>query len=302
MSRNKFLKFFLGVFILSLFLGAEVGLAKEKPGGIILQQAIGARALGMGEAFVGLADDASSLYWNVAGILSTSGGKLKATYVRGIDEIEYGQIMLVQNLSSKQAIGLGVIYLRGGMISLYENFSEGIMSQQDVVSILGYTIALQKNIKVGLALKVLNTSLAEKYTTTVVGADLGMLLTLNKKIKVGLSIKDIGQEIKYLEQGDSMPLRMILGTSYKFVEQADHRGTVTADIVSMNSQRFKTGIGLEYWYIKILGLRVGYKAGSDQNAISMGASLKWQNIQIDYAFQLVKVLDNMHYVSCNLNW
>ena len=53
--------------------------------GPYLRMGTGARALGMGGAFVGVADDASATYWNPAGLAWTNGWELTGMYTAGMN-------------------------------------------------------------------------------------------------------------------------------------------------------------------------------------------------------------------------
>ena len=69
------MKQILVVSFLLLGLSASGGWA-TKYAGEFLALGVGARALGMGGAFVSLADDATAAYWNPAGIVLATGREL----------------------------------------------------------------------------------------------------------------------------------------------------------------------------------------------------------------------------------
>jgi hypothetical protein len=56
-------------------------------------------------------------------------------------------------------------------------------------------------------------------------------------------------------------------------------------IYAFRPDNSKRGVGLEYWYANILGLRVGYKFEPDKpgSRITMGFSIRYSNYEIDYA-------------------
>jgi hypothetical protein len=59
-----------------------------KYGGAFLELGIGPRALGMGSAFVALADDGSGFYWNPAGPASLSGLNISTMYANMFNNLE----------------------------------------------------------------------------------------------------------------------------------------------------------------------------------------------------------------------
>ncbi|RQW05876.1 hypothetical protein EH222_09435, partial [candidate division KSB1 bacterium] len=50
---------------------------------------IGARAIGMGGAYVSVADDIMSMYWNAAGMARVDGSEATFTYNRWLADISY---------------------------------------------------------------------------------------------------------------------------------------------------------------------------------------------------------------------
>src|ERR1700685_4163874 len=58
-------------------------------GGPILSIPVGARAIGMGEAFTAMADDVSSLYWNPAGLAILNQGQASFMYNPSIQNLTY---------------------------------------------------------------------------------------------------------------------------------------------------------------------------------------------------------------------
>ncbi|UCF79749.1 MAG: UPF0164 family protein [Candidatus Eiseniibacteriota bacterium] len=80
-----------------------------------LKVGVGARALGMGGAFVALADDASATYWNPAGIYSVTGTELEAMHAEQFgDIINYDFLAVAFPLSSpgERKASLGAAFIR----------------------------------------------------------------------------------------------------------------------------------------------------------------------------------------------
>ena len=101
-------------------------------------------------------------------------------------------------------------------------------------------------------------------------------------ICLGISLKDLGIKLKWDTDSsykDKVPLTMCFGTGLDFRLKkipilAVLEGSKTSD------EGFKVHFGVETWPYKILGLR----AGLDDKDLSLGFSLKYRQIQLDYAF------------------
>jgi hypothetical protein len=110
-------------------------LAAGTSGGILLTQAVGSRSQGMGEAFTGVADDATALYWNPGGLSQVTGLQANATYQAGLADSAYEQFMLSYRLGDIGTGGVGLSLLQGGMIELDnpDGSLRKVQSQSDVV-------------------------------------------------------------------------------------------------------------------------------------------------------------------------
>ena len=72
-----------------------------------LKLPMGARSTGMGEAFTGLADDTSALYYNPAGLTQIESTMANFMHIQGFSGINYEYVSLVSPAAN---IGLDVTY------------------------------------------------------------------------------------------------------------------------------------------------------------------------------------------------
>lgn len=82
-----------------------------------LRSGIGAHALGMGGAFVAVADDATVGYWNPAGLCQTASVRLNGTY-----ESRYNALLEFQYLGAalfSPTLGFGLVWAHSGIYSVY---------------------------------------------------------------------------------------------------------------------------------------------------------------------------------------
>lgn len=276
--------------------------ASSTSGALVLKQAVGARAQGMGEAFTAVADDAASLYWNAGAMSFNPGTRITAAYLQGLAGSTYGQMMFTQNLNQWGSFGLGMILLQAGEIILDEpdGSERKVASQTDIIAQAGYAIKIMDKLGVGVGLKIFDSTLAEEASATAFGADFGIFLAVNENAALGMSIQNVGTEIKYKEEGDPMPLVARAGGSYKITMGQAHEGLLALDLVKENDEDFTAHLGAEYWYANIIALRLGYKAGYDLESLTTGFGVRWQMMQIDYAFGMLSELDHTHKVSLSL--
>src|SRR6266496_2968071 len=82
-------------------------------GGEILSIPVGARALGMGEAYTAMADDVSSLYWNPAGIAILNQSEASFMYSQWLKDLTYHNASVAVPLENG-GIGASLSYLSYG--------------------------------------------------------------------------------------------------------------------------------------------------------------------------------------------
>ncbi|MCK5738648.1 UPF0164 family protein, partial [bacterium] len=73
-----------------------------------LEIGVGARALGMGGAFVGIADDASALYWNPGGLPEIPRPEFIFMHSEWLADMDYDYLGLVLPLGGAGSFGLSL--------------------------------------------------------------------------------------------------------------------------------------------------------------------------------------------------
>jgi len=213
---------------LILVLGA-VGLAEaqDKYAGEFLKIGVGARALGMGGAFVSVADDASAVYWNPSGLVFLRKGQLlgmhaeqfggevghdflTAAYpLKGEDEARSGIVALGWNrvavddieVTNGGLLDYGVDGVPGtgdagegnGEYDIGEQFDYSKFTSQSNVNqafLLTYARGIGSSFSIGGTVKILRMDLVGTNATGV-GADLGVMWQASQSITFGLMAHDI---------------------------------------------------------------------------------------------------------------
>ncbi len=283
-------------------LGIDSSQAAGTSGALVLKQAVGARAQGMGEAFTSVADDATSVYWNVGAMSQVPGTQVNVSYLTGLLDSSYGQVMFTNRFDNNSTLGVGFVLFQGGILQLdqADGSTREVIAQTDLVGQVAYAVQIMPNLGVGLGVKVIDSTLIEEYTAWALAGDLGMKLLLSDQLAVGLTIQNVGTELKFINDGDSLPLTLRVGGSYQLHIDKDHNTLLALDLIKDNDQDFTIHTGAEHWYAKTLAVRLGYKAGYELESLTAGLGVRWQMLQIDYAFGLVQELNQAHKVSLSI--
>ena len=75
---------------------------------LFLRIAAGARAAGMGEAFVAVTDDASSLFWNPAGLVQAPENQVFVAHTEYVADIRHEYLGAMYHLTDVDAVGIAL--------------------------------------------------------------------------------------------------------------------------------------------------------------------------------------------------
>ena len=277
---------------------------------------LGARGIGLGNAFVPIADDVYTLYYNPAGLGQLDRPEFGTAYTRYLTGLTDNS-----NLSSSF---LGYAQpLRGGEAGTaaigWQQFSlSGLYDEQAFT--LGYGRMMMKDLGPGdlyggLNLKLLRRAfgnvpeasnayngltetgqadpvLAGRHSVTVPDADLGFLYKLHQNYSVGAAFTHVTRPNVAFSPSDTdkLPMGVKLGVGYRSLlsDVVAQYETVQSPIGTQD-QRFT--VGAERWFPWLLvgnvGVRTALSAGSrEYKQLSTGASYQSQRFRVDYAFAL----------------
>ncbi len=276
---------------------------------------VGARPLGMGSAFTGLADDAHSIYYNPAGLGSIG----QKTFTMGHNKLYRG-------LSDKSSIGnsfagyvqpfgnegsLGAGILSFGVSGLYTETMIILSYGRDVSKMLPTILTVEdlSGVYAGASIKFLNKGYNKEYTgsgETVfnkgdsksgVAADFGALYRYNYNFSFGLVLTDLVAPDMGLKEQSPLSRGLKLGGRYgaPFIN-------VVFDLVLKNGN-FGPCLGMEKWFMEgRFALRAGLGA-----SLSVGASYRFrEDMTIDYAYNNpitgIKGTLGSHVISFGMNF
>ena len=277
----------LGVALLAMLMPAT---SAAQDGGTrsVFSLGAGSRAIGLGGAFVSVADDASSLYWNPAALRNVQEKQLMGMYMplfSDFADATYTYLGAVYPTLGAGAWGIG--FLR--VSSDFDGFDAssvptGTQNYSETQVLLGY--AFQKNLAgplaVGANFKIANQKIAELSGTSA-GVDLGFDWKPNfaKGLAVGINLQDlVGPAYKLQVEEDEIPKTVLAGLGYTRVLRngSAFRVMVQADIPQQADTRFRAGV--EYAFARHVSLRVGLD-GSD---VTFGLGVNIRSFGLDYAF------------------
>jgi hypothetical protein len=221
----------------------------SEAGAIFLLISPGARAGGMGEANVAVADDAYASYWNPAGLGFLEGSELAMMHVNWLpnlaDDLYYDFFAFRKHVPDLGTFGGHLIYLSlGEQIRMGEGPDDylGTFTSFMMATTVSYSPLLSQNSSFGINAKISYQHLVElgagaekgKGTSLDFGFDFGFLRKgfLTPNLDVGLTVTNIGPKVSFIDpaQADPQPTNLALGLNYRVIDSEFNKLSLIYDV------------------------------------------------------------------------
>ncbi len=271
-------------------------------GAQFLEIGVSARADGMGGAFVAVADDASALYYNPAGLVQLGGREVVLTWVEYPAEINYGFAGLALPLDFGGVLGFSFYNLSAGDMSVttyeYPLGAPGwTFSAKDYAFGVSYSRYLTDRFSLGVTAKVID-ELYEEERATGWAADVGTNYNTGfRNFKITMVITNFGPDMTFISQEYPLPINFHFGAAIDVLDGERHRATFAMEGSHPSDNLEKYNAGLEYWYNDMFALRVGDRFEHDLSGMTWGLGFRLplgeRSLEADYARQDMGVLGDV---------
>lgn len=252
-----------------------------------LKVGIGAKAAGMGDAFVALADDASASYWNPAGVAGQDGRQALFTHSEWLSDIRLENASLAWG-DERQGLGFSATILHVG--GLEERDESGAYLGEfrffDYAFGLSYARAVAPGTRIGVTGKLLMEQIDRERASTL-AADLGMLLEVpGTSLTLGGALTNLGSGLKFDAVSEDLPTTLALGASYQLPGLLPWMAGMTfaADVRKARGSDASLKLGWEMGLGGVARYRLGYATAMDTQDIGTGFGIDFADYHLDYAF------------------
>ncbi len=253
---------------------------------------VGARALAMGGGFTSLADDASAVFYNPAGLAAMQ-----------FQEVSFMHMALFEGTVCDYASWAYPVLSHGGFAAAYMRIGtndiirrsgfedRGRFDYSTSQFLFSYGRRLREGLALGLSMKIVNQTL-DVYSDYGVGLDFGMMTGVYKNLSAGVIIRDmIPASIKLDTTSELTPLSVVGGLSLKRIKLTDRTELMASfELERVENRSIKVHTGAEAVFDGAYALRAGY----DRDNFSFGAGLAYRRLKIDYAYKFLEYVDDSH--------
>jgi hypothetical protein len=282
---------------------------------------VGARAMAMGGAYTALANDATAMYWNPAGIARLAKGEAMVMHTNWLaaTDFNYGAVVLPLGFGS---LGVSITSLTTGDMEVRtverpEGTGE-FFSAADVAAGLSYALNLTDRFTIGFTAKYIRSTIFNESANSF-ALDIGTIFTTTLNgMRIGVSLLNLGTDMKLSGrdliilvdpapekdgsndrivsnlQTDSfsLPLMLRVGVAMDVIKGENSLFTVAIDGTNPSDGPEGVNLGVEYAWHESVFFRAGYQSlFVDDSEVGLTAGvgfrlklLEESSLKFDYAW------------------
>ncbi|MDI6766420.1 MAG: PorV/PorQ family protein [Bacteroidota bacterium] len=270
-----------------------------------LKLGVGGRAIGMGEAFSAVSNDASATYYNPAMLPTSKNLQLLFMHKEWLPDMGTDFIAATTSWNDF-AFGLSInstniknIELRQKPGPAYGTFSSHFASIG-----LSSSYSLSSSVSFGITAKFLYEKIFVDEASGY-GLDFGARYRTPLDIVTAFSINNLGVMNALRTEATKLPTSLRFGCAYQLpLESINSTLILASDVVSYTTEnQSHLNLGTEIAYQKYFSVRLGYQTGYESRDFSTGIGIQYGWFQLDYAFLPFGYnISSAHTISLGINF
>lgn len=286
-----------------------------------LKIGVGGRATAMGDAFIAVANDASALYWNPAGLTQFNENQVMFAHNQWVVDINHDFIGAVYHLDDENTFGVSLTSVSMDEMKVtteYAPFGTGeYFGFSDLAIAISYSKKMTDQFSFGGTVRYIEESL-DKLKMRGVMIDLGTyywtglgssrfavtVTNFGNDLAPDGEVVLVGNRTKTDWQSFSPPTMFRIGFALEPYEDEENRITTSIQLNHPNDNSENLSLGVEYVWNQMFFARAGYKINVDEQNYTFGAGVNVPvsiaNVSIDYAFANFSKLGSAHRFSITL--
>jgi FlgD Ig-like domain len=226
-----------------------------------------ARSLGLGGAFVALADEPMGALWNPAGLSLLYQNEAHFETARLYEDTGTYGVGFAMPSRHLPSFAVSILSLNSGSFDRTDELNDplGSFSESDLVLLLSASKSFSPRFAAGVNLKVVRQSV-EEFGATGVGGDLGLMYDLTPALRVGASVQNIGgPHLSLRDTQEDYPQHYRAGLAARVF---GGKGLVSGELDQTDVTGLSMHVGGEYWLYPQVAVRAGYNDDAPSGGMS----------------------------------
>ena len=247
-------------FAAALALAIPCAQAQEQKGGgpgEWLMRYTTARTLGLGGAYVAVADDPLGILWNPSGLSAMDQNQVRFENARLFEDTQVNAFGFAVPGSWLPSFGITVLSLSSGDFQKTNDMNDplGTFRQGETAYLLTASKTFSRRLAVGTNFKLVQQTV-EDFSGGGFGMDVGGWYDVTPSVRVGATVANLGgPSISLRDVAETYPVLMRGGMAARVL---GGRGMVALQVDQSTGLGTRLHAGAEYWLQSGLALRMGY--------------------------------------------
>lgn len=304
-------------------------------GAQFLQIPVAASAEGLGGAVIASVDDASSVFWNPAGLASVQNYDLHFSYLNWFELFDLNALSLAYNLGDAGVFGVSLISFTTEKIEITTEESPNgtgrYFDSEDLVMGLTYSRYFTDRFKAGVSVKYIYQRIWNE-TADGIAFDIGTQYRLDyNDFTIAMSMSNFGAEFQFdgpdlnvIHQKDpnypvsrltpaglrtdpyALPLHFQVGVAMNLYTDDYVKVRAGLDATHPNDNAERINFGTEFAFFDRVYLRGGYKYNYDDQKFAFGAGANFpfgeSTVRFDYSYSIYDILPDVQRISLGVKF
>jgi hypothetical protein len=268
-----------------------------------IQEGGGARAIGMGSTYVGIAEGSASLLWNPAGLSGLQNPEFAIHHQSGLVGAIQEIAVVGLPLGNGNGLGISLNYEDNGVFDGRDlnGASTGDFTSRTYGASLGWGISIPDGFSLGLTIKANQEDLDGSDLNALAG-DAGVLWAINPDVSLGAAYTNLGPAVN----GEQLAQGLRVGLSSYICKDDDLQWLLAVSGESLTNSDNSVHLGAEVTFYQLLSLRTGYAFGTtaadstgsnDLLGWTFGGGIIIQSFALDFAYVPLSDLGSTQRVS-----
>jgi len=259
---------------------------------------VGARSLGMGGGFTSIADDATSVYYNPAGLVILKNHELSFMHMSLFEGTIFDFGAWGFPISDKFGMGIGYMRIGTDDIIKTQNFIPlGTFTYSQSQWLVSMGAKAGKHASVGLTVKAVNQEI-DNQSDYAFALDAGAIINADEHIRLGIAARDaIPPKLKLNSTEEQTPTSVAGGVALvNYPLSNNSQFSASCELEKSEDRSTKVHTGGEILFDNAYAVRAGY----DRDNVSLGVGYVYRMVSFDYAYKLMDHVDNSHRLSVSV--